>query len=98
MLTLQQFYLTKLAEECNEVAQIALKTQQFGLDEVWRVQGSSNKERCHEELNDLMAVIEVLNESHGLQFVPDRKQIEAKKEKMLKYLKYSQGLGMVGDQ
>ena len=33
MLTRYQYLLTKLAEEASEIAQIALKTQQFGADE-----------------------------------------------------------------
>ena len=33
MMNLEQFYLLKLAEECSEVAQRALKQMQFGKNE-----------------------------------------------------------------
>ena len=60
-----QHYLTKLAEECSEVAQIALKTQQFGPGEVMPGQPLNNFERCHLELDDLWAMVEELNEKFG---------------------------------
>ncbi len=56
-----QYLLTKLAEEAAEIAQISLKTQQFGLDERYN-DGLSNKERCHQELDDLNGVIQLLND------------------------------------
>jgi len=94
-MTKQQYYLTKLAEECAEVAQIALKTQQFGMYEAMRDQPFTNQERCHQELNDLLAVVQVLNENHGFGFKPDDDAIAAKKGKILKYLAYSVELGEV---
>ena len=94
-MTTEQYYLTKLTEECVEVAQIALKTQQFGMDEAMPGQPFSNKQRCHQEIDDLMAIIEVLNSDHGFGYVQNREAIEAKKIKVLKYLTYSQELGFV---
>ena len=78
-----QHYLTKLAEECAEVAQIALKTQ------------LSNFERVHLELDDLWAMVEELNDKFGFGYTPNRERIEAKKAKVRKYLGYSIHLGMV---
>jgi len=60
-----QHYLTKLAEEGSEVAQIALKTQQFGPGEVMPGQPFNNFERCHQELDDLWAMVEELNDKFG---------------------------------
>lgn len=94
-MNLLQHYLGKLAEEGSEIAQIALKTQQFGGHEVMKEQPLTNFERCHKEINDLLAVVEVLNEHHGFGFTPDPAHIEAKKAKMDRYLKQSISLGMV---
>lgn len=93
-----QFYLTKLAEEGSEVVQIALKTQQFGPGEVMPGQPLSNFERCHQELDDLWAMVEELNEKFGFDYVPSRERIEAKKAKVKKYLDYSIHLGMVEEE
>lgn len=90
-----QYYLTKLAEECSEVAQIALKTQQFGPDEVMPGQPFSNFERIHFELDDLWAMIEVLNDRFNFDYIPNPGQIDLKKKKVLKYLDFSMGRGMV---
>jgi hypothetical protein len=90
-----QYYLTKLAEESSEVAQIALKTQQFGRNEIMPGQPFTNIERCRAELNDLWAIIELLNNEYYFGYTPDRSQIEAKKEKVKRYLDYSIDLGFV---
>lgn len=90
-----QHYLTKLAEEGAEVAQIALKTQQFGPYEVMPGQGDTNFERCHKELDDLWAMVEELNDKFGFGYAPNRGRVEAKKAKVRKYLGFSIHLGMV---
>lgn len=90
-----QYYLTKLAEEAAEVGQIALKAQQFGPQEVMPGQPLNNFERCHLELDDLHAMVEELNEKFGFGYTPNRERIEAKKQKVEKFLGYSTRLGMV---
>jgi hypothetical protein len=95
MLSKLQYLLTKLAEESSEVAQIALKTQQFGLDEVMPGQELTNFQRCWMELDDLRAVVELLNANHAFGYTPDYEQIEAKKAKIAKYVAYSIHLGLV---
>jgi len=94
MMTDLQFYLLKLMEECNEVAQNASKTMQFTLDEVMKGQPLSNRQRVHAELDDVMAVIEELN-ARGLDYTPDPERIAAKKVKMRRYRQYSEELGTV---
>lgn len=76
----EQFLLTKLAEECNEVAQMALKCQQFGLEESKNGEFVTNRELLHAELNDIYASVEMLN-SYGLDFKPDPEAIKKKKIK-----------------
>lgn len=46
-MTRLQLLLSKLAEEGAEVAQIALKTAQFGIEETCPSQPFTNAERAH---------------------------------------------------
>lgn len=91
----KQYLLTKLAEEASEVAQIALKTQQFGFDEVKHSQTLTNRERVFQELDDLFGILEMLNEEYDFGYFPDVKNVEAKKIKVNKYFKLSEKLGEV---
>lgn len=93
-----QYYLGKLAEECSEEAQIALKTQHFGPNEIMPGQPLDNFERCHLELDDMWAMVEELNDKFNFGYVPNRDRIQAKKVKVLNYLRYSIHLGMVDGQ
>lgn len=99
MLTRYQYLLTKLAEEASEVAQIALKTQQFGANEVYPEQSLTNTQRIHSELIDLLAIVEMLNEEFNFGFETSLEETWfnklAKKEKVNKYCQYSMNLGMV---
>jgi len=98
----QQYLLTKLAEEASEVAQIALKTQQFGMDESRPNQPYTNRERIHQELIDLLTIVLMLNDETDLDFefdVEDDPEIasrsEMKRAKVEKYYEYSRKLGEV---
>jgi hypothetical protein len=93
-----QLLLCKLAEESAEVTQITLKTQQFGLHESREGQYPTNAERMHQELDDIQASIEMLNEEFGFCYVPNRERIEAKKLKVNKYADYAETLGMVSNE
>lgn len=90
-----QLLLNKLAEEGTEVAQIALKTAQFGLTEMCQGQHLTNAERTHQEIDDFFAAVEMLNEEYGFGYTPNRERIEAKKAKVNKFAAYSESLGMV---
>ncbi len=98
-----QWLLSKLAEEASEVSQISLKTSQFGPDEVMPGQPLTNFQRTHGELNDLLAIVEVLNDEYNFDFKCDlnsldRNAIELKKQKLEKYYRYSVSLGLVKDE
>jgi len=99
MLTLRQFYLTKLAEECQEVAQRAMKSMQFGTDEVQKDQEKTNAVRLRDEVEDLLTVITILEyKTEDLPMITKSERNSRAVEKILKilkYLKYSQELGMV---
>ncbi len=101
-MNLEQHLLLKLIEECTEVAKEAAKCMQFGMDEVYEPVGISNRERLIGELNDVMAILQMLNnisaasdKHNNLGYEPDVKAINAKIEKVLHYLQYSVDIGQV---
>ncbi|HEO1801328.1 MULTISPECIES: hypothetical protein [Acinetobacter calcoaceticus/baumannii complex] len=94
-MTHEQFLLMKLAEEASEIAQIALKTAQFGMDERHPEMNLNNKARIHQELNDLLAVVDELNTWCKFEFQPNHAAKINKIEKLNKYLGYSIQIGKV---
>lgn len=96
MMNQEQHCLLKLSEECNEVGQIVSKIMQFGMDEKHPELDENNRERLFMELNDIHAMIQMLNEKFDLGYIPSQEAIDRKKEKVEHYLRYSQSLGMVG--
>lgn len=90
-----QYILVKLAEEASEVAKIALKTAQFGLDSACTTESETNRQLLHKELNDLFAAVSALNAHHGLEFHPSEEAIFKKTEKMKHYMGVSASLGLV---
>lgn len=80
-----QYYMLKLIEESNEVAKEACKCSVFGWNSYNPADGIPNIARLHDELNDLAATIEVLNEEYGLNFKVDQDKVRAKRQKMEKY-------------
>lgn len=54
------YLLSKIAEEAAEVAQMAAKTQQFGLQERYTITHDTNVERLKQELTDLLTVVGML--------------------------------------
>lgn len=101
MLNREQYLLTKAAEECGEISQILLKTQQFGMDERRenKPEEPTNKERVHAEINDLMALIDMLNEECELNYNRhdpwNVEQIARKKERVNHWYNYSVSIGRV---
>jgi NTP pyrophosphatase (non-canonical NTP hydrolase) len=96
MMTRSQFLLTKLAEECTEVAQRALKTQQFGFNEIQPGQSKNNAERLQDELIDLHVILGIMTGENIFQCDQTfESEIKKRTEKVNKYYKYSQQLGMV---
>lgn len=91
-----QYLLTKLDEECKEVGIICSKTIQFGYNSNNNGQLEfTNKELLHKEINDVLAIIDLLNEECNLGFAYDIEAIKAKKEKVKQYKSISAGLGYV---
>jgi len=91
----EQLLLVKLAEECSEVAKVALKITQFGFSETAPNTSSTNAQRLREELDDLSAVLEMLKHNCDFSYEPNCTHIEDKKKKVEVYCKYSESLGNV---
>lgn len=82
--------LVVLAEECAEVAQRVAKALRFGLTEVQPGQPYTNAERIVNEVNDLIAVVMML-ERHGLPRYGSMAAINAKQAKVALYRDYANG-------
>ena len=76
-----------LIEECAEVQQATTKALRFGLYETHNGL-AINVLRLREEVNDLLAVLEML-EADGIYLSADSILIQEKKDKVEKYLLYS---------
>jgi hypothetical protein len=66
-----QYHLGKIAEEAVEVAQRALKAQQFGLGEVQPNQDFDNFERLFDEFHDLFTTFQNFADIIGRDPIPD---------------------------
>lgn len=91
-LSLADYLLSHLAQECNEVAIRCTKAQMFGLNEIQPEQEFTNRERILHELCDLLALCEVMKD-RGI--LPDMEggetndRVDAKKLKAEKFRFYS---------
>lgn len=66
---------------------------QFGMDEVYAPIGISNRDRLRGELQDLFAIVQILNEDFDLGFVPSPEAVEVKRAKVMHYAQYSKEIG-----
>jgi hypothetical protein len=91
----QQYYLLKLAEEAAELAQVAIKCAQFGMDEVHPNTLEKNYEALIKEWNDVCAcAILVEGEDPRFEYDPNADLLDMKFVKIEKYRKISMGNGM----
>ena len=92
-----QYHLCKIAEECTEVAQRALKAQQFGLGEKQEGQTLNNLERLVFEFHDLFVTFDnfLSMVDRGMLTTPDEHFTEVRLTKMRKYLDLAKRLGQV---
>jgi NTP pyrophosphatase (non-canonical NTP hydrolase) len=99
MMTIRQYYLLKLMEECSEIIQVASKQIQFGgMSAHPRLGGDTNRDRLRAEINDLLGVIDVLMDINEIREIAPWELVAAKNEKKLKirkWLERSQELGNV---
>lgn len=99
-MTREEHLLSMIAEECAEIAQRASKALRFGLEESEPGQDKNNALRIVLEYIDLQTVIEMLHSCSPvfrMSNIDTAKQLEslmqAKREKVEKYLGYSRFRG-----
>ena len=97
MMTNEQYLLGKLAEEAAELAQIAIKAQQFGIEKVFGGQDTdlSNRERIEGEFNDVMGVIKMLFVEEGISIAQDPTAQINKMDKVDRWRSHAKTLGLV---
>ena len=71
-----------LQEECAEVIQAISKISRFGLDNLKPGKPKTNREHLEEELGDMMAMVEILQELDIVSFTNIERAAEAKREKL----------------
>lgn len=94
----REYLFTCLAEESSEVAQATSKGLRFGFDSFMpKSNFTTNGQHLVQEIAELIAVAELLEEDGYLNLASlyDESIINAKKEKVLKYLQISKNLGLV---
>lgn len=94
-MTKEYYLLELLKEECAEIIQRACKAARFSLEESQAGQSLTNEERITYEINDLYAVLELLHENHVVNTNANRDMIENKKKKIIRYMNYSNELGIL---
>lgn len=97
MMNREQFLLCKLAEECNEAAQRALKQQQFGGKQQQKGY-AKNRDRLRGEILDVLAHVKFLQDSGAIDRIggDDVANHAAKKwRKVLRFMGISKRKGLV---
>ena len=92
----QEYLLVCLGEECDEVALQASKALRFGMGDHEPGKIATNETRILQELSDLMAVVEMLQESGAIRRYDEgeqRGQIIAKKARVEHFMNYSREKG-----
>ena len=74
-----------LQEECAEVIQAVSKISRFGLDNFKPGKSKTNREHLEEELGDLCAMIDILQELDIVSWTNIEKAAQAKREKLKKW-------------
>ena len=92
-----QYHLCKIAEECTEVGQRALKAMQFGLGEIQKGQGFDNLERLMNEFHDLFTTFENFTNLVERDPIPSEIAKGIRLRKMDKFLQLSISLNQVDE-
>jgi len=94
----QEMLMMILGEEACEVGQMASKINRFGMHEVFHdpvnnPQNLTNAQRMYKELDDLNAMVDLINQMYGFEYTPNQQNIIDKQKRVMHYLEYSQQLG-----
>lgn len=96
----EEYLINCLGEEGVEIAQRVFKINRFGLNEIQPGQELNNLQRLQIEITDFVATLQMLAELMP-EFDGDidlDAAVKRKQEKLKKYIKYSQDLGIVEKQ
>lgn len=96
-MTREQYLLTKLAEECSEVAQRASKAIVFGINDIQSGQNKDNNTRLVEEFAHIMVYMELLREERFIIMNLDymESEMDKKRKELEKWYQFSVDKGMV---
>lgn len=91
------YLLTHVAEEASELVWAVCKVQRYGFDSTCPTSGQSNRDKMRQELSELVACIEILNEElvgAGMEpVVAGEALVQESKQKRLATLQMEHGLG-----
>lgn len=94
MMNLEGYLLTCLQEECNEVGQRISKIQRFGINECQPGQPYDNRERCRQEIIDLISTIDCLVKTGSIAPI-HKDELKPKKQRIKDYMKLSVDHGLL---
>ena len=83
--------LILLSEEASEVIQVVAKILRFG--EFSEYEGQTNQERLFKEINDFIAIVQLLEETYGP--ISNEVLIQEKKDKVSMYKDFSKWEGLL---
>lgn len=87
--------LACVGEECGEIQQVVGKAIRFGILDTNPRSKKTNWADLWKEVHDLVAVFEMLCDEFDRVDILDRKLIEAKKKRVLKYMEYAVNQGQL---
>lgn len=90
---IKDYFLACMGEECGEIQQAVGKSHRFGLLDTNPNTKNTNWVELRKEIHDLIAVYEMLCNEFDRVETLDRRLIETKKKRVLKYMKYSEQMG-----
>lgn len=96
-MTLREYLLTCLIEECGEVIQAATKALRFGYLDINPQTMNSNAADLELEMHDYEAVREMMQTHDILTRQLERHRIDAKKNKVRQWMAYSREQGVLTD-
>ena len=92
----KEYLLTCLIEECGEVIQAATKYLRFGRDSTFTgAYAETNEDHLSQELSDVVAVMELLEEEDVTHVAFDVNRVDAKRIKVKEFRERSRQLGLV---
>lgn len=97
MINKQEYLLVCLAEECAEIQKVVMKALRFGLDKGNPLGDEfiSNHDEIQKELNDVVAVVDMLNTNGFTKIQLSLDAQKHKKEKINKYMEVSISCGIL---